>query len=83
MMSSVGSARSWPPDGVDHDQRPSWERDAHRGENSGEQLTSQVISTLAELFQRGSQRIRADHAGAGLGLAIVNSIVQAHDATPP
>jgi two-component system sensor histidine kinase VanS len=50
-------------------------------ENTGEKLTSQVVATLAEPFQRGSKRIRTDHAGAGLGLAIVKSITQAHDGT--
>jgi two-component system sensor histidine kinase VanS len=50
-------------------------------ENTGEQLTPQLVSTLAEPFQRGTQRIRADHAGVGLGLAIVKSIAQAHDGT--
>jgi two-component system, OmpR family, sensor histidine kinase VanS len=50
-------------------------------ENSGEQLTPQLVSTFAEPFQRGSERIRTDHAGAGLGLAIVKSITQAHDGT--
>ena len=48
-------------------------------ENTGEQLTSQLVSTLAEPFQRGTQRIRADHAGVGLGLAIVKSVALAHD----
>ena len=48
-------------------------------ENTGEKLTSQAASTLAEPFLRGSNRIRADHAGVGLGLAIVKSITQAHD----
>jgi two-component system, OmpR family, sensor histidine kinase VanS len=48
-------------------------------ENTGEQLTPQLVSTLTEPFQRGTQRIRAHHAGIGLGLAIVNSIAQAHD----
>ena len=38
-------------------------------------------STLAEPFQRGTERIRTDHAGVGLGLAIVKSITQAHDGT--
>jgi two-component system sensor histidine kinase VanS len=50
-------------------------------ENSGEELTPQLVSTLAEPFQRGTKRIRRDHAGAGLGLAIVKSITQAHDGT--
>jgi two-component system, OmpR family, sensor histidine kinase VanS len=48
-------------------------------ENTGEQLAPQVISTLVEPFQRGSERQRSHHAGVGLGLAIVNSITQAHD----
>jgi two-component system, OmpR family, sensor histidine kinase VanS len=50
-------------------------------ENTGEKLTPQLVSTLAEPFQRGSKRIRTDHAGVGLGLAIVKSITQAHDGT--
>jgi two-component system sensor histidine kinase VanS len=50
-------------------------------ENTGETLAPQMVSTLAEPFQRGSRRIRTDHAGAGLGLAIVKSIAQAHDGT--
>jgi two-component system sensor histidine kinase VanS len=50
-------------------------------ENTGETLTPQLISTLAEPFQRGSKRVRSDHAGVGLGLAIVKSIAEAHDGT--
>jgi two-component system, OmpR family, sensor histidine kinase VanS len=50
-------------------------------ENTGEKLTPQLVATLDEPFQRGSRRIRTDHAGVGLGLAIVKSIVQAHDGT--
>jgi two-component system sensor histidine kinase VanS len=50
-------------------------------ENTGERLTPQLVSTLTEPFQRGTQRIRTDHAGVGLGLAIVKSITQAHDGT--
>jgi two-component system, OmpR family, sensor histidine kinase VanS len=50
-------------------------------ENTGEKLPSQLVSTLVEPFQRGSRRIRTDHAGVGLGLAIVKSITQAHDGT--
>jgi two-component system sensor histidine kinase VanS len=48
-------------------------------ENTGEQLTPELASTLGEPFRRGSDRLHADHAGAGLGLAIVKSITQAHD----
>jgi two-component system, OmpR family, sensor histidine kinase VanS len=48
-------------------------------ENTGPKLSSQLVSTLVEPFQRGTQRIRTDHAGVGLGLAIVKSITQAHD----
>jgi two-component system sensor histidine kinase VanS len=50
-------------------------------ENTGEKLTPQVVATLAAPFQRGTDRIRTDHAGVGLGLAIVKSIIQAHDGT--
>ena len=50
-------------------------------ENTGEKLTAQLVSTLAEPFLRGTKRIRTDHAGVGLGLAIVKSITQAHDGT--
>jgi len=50
-------------------------------ENTGETLTPQLVATLGEPFQRGTQRIRTDHPGVGLGLAIVKSITQAHDGT--
>jgi len=50
-------------------------------ENTGGKLTQQLASTLVEPFQRGTKRIRTDHAGVGLGLAIVKSITQAHDGT--
>jgi two-component system, OmpR family, sensor histidine kinase VanS len=50
-------------------------------ENTGETLAPQLVSTLVEPFQRGTERIRTDHAGVGLGLAIVKSIAQAHDGT--
>ncbi|HEY9291897.1 MAG TPA: HAMP domain-containing sensor histidine kinase [Microlunatus sp.] len=48
-------------------------------ENTGDPLTAQLVSTLTEPFQRGTQRIRTDQAGVGLGLAIVKSIAQAHN----
>jgi two-component system sensor histidine kinase VanS len=50
-------------------------------ENTGAPLTPQSASTLVEPFQRGTGRIRTDHAGVGLGLAIVKSITEAHDGT--
>ncbi|GIJ78311.1 two-component system, OmpR family, sensor histidine kinase VanS [Micromonospora phaseoli] len=50
-------------------------------ENTGEKLTPHLVSTLAEPFQRGTERVRTNHAGVGLGLAIVKSITDAHDGT--
>jgi two-component system, OmpR family, sensor histidine kinase VanS len=50
-------------------------------ENTGEKLTPQLVATLGEPFLRATERIRTDHAGVGLGLAIVESITQAHDGT--
>jgi two-component system, OmpR family, sensor histidine kinase VanS len=50
-------------------------------ENTGEELTPQLVATLDEPFQRGTERFRVDHAGVGLGLAIVKSITQAHNGT--
>jgi two-component system sensor histidine kinase VanS len=48
-------------------------------ENTGEKLTPQIVATLVEPFQRGTERIHTDHEGVGLGLAIVKSITRAHD----
>lgn len=50
-------------------------------ENTGEKLSPQLVATLTEPFQRGTERVRGDHAGVGLGLAIVKSIARAHDGT--
>lgn len=50
-------------------------------ENTGPELTSSLVATLAEPFQRGATRARTDHAGVGLGLAIVKGIAEAHDGT--
>ena len=50
-------------------------------ENTGEKMTPQLVATLVEPFQRGTERIRPDHAGVGLGLAIVKSITEAHGGT--
>ncbi|MER6568989.1 HAMP domain-containing sensor histidine kinase [Streptomyces sp. NPDC001093] len=50
-------------------------------ENTGEQVTPELASTLTEPFQRGTERIHTDHAGVGLGLTIVKTITHAHDGT--
>jgi two-component system, OmpR family, sensor histidine kinase VanS len=50
-------------------------------ENTGEELSPELVATLDEPFLRGSERVRTDHAGVGLGLAIVRSIAEAHEGT--
>ena len=50
-------------------------------ENTGGDLSPQLLATLGEPFRRGTDRVRTHHAGVGLGLAIVKSIAQAHDGT--
>jgi two-component system, OmpR family, sensor histidine kinase VanS len=50
-------------------------------ENTGEILSPQLVATLGEPFLRGPGRIRTEHAGVGLGLAIVRSITKAHGGT--
>jgi two-component system sensor histidine kinase VanS len=50
-------------------------------ENTGDQLTAPLAATLAEPFQRGTERAHTDHAGVGLGLAIAKRITEAHDGT--
>jgi two-component system sensor histidine kinase VanS len=48
-------------------------------ENTGEPLNPMLVSTLAEPFHRGTERVHTHQAGVGLGLAIVKSIAEAHD----
>jgi two-component system sensor histidine kinase VanS len=50
-------------------------------ENTGAHLSPTLVATLVEPFQRGTGRARTDHAGVGLGVAIVDSIIRAHDGT--
>lgn len=50
-------------------------------ENTGENVDRQLMSTLAEPFTRGAERLYSSHAGVGLGLAIVERIARAHDGT--
>ncbi|MFD7864808.1 sensor histidine kinase [Streptomyces sp. NPDC057682] len=53
-----------------------------RVENTGPVLPPGLVHTLTEPFQRGTQRTRTDeHAGVGLGLALVDSVVRAHSGT--
>lgn len=47
-------------------------------ENTGPELPATLAATLAEPFRRGTERVRSEHAGVGLGLAIVDSIALAH-----
>lgn len=50
-------------------------------ENTGPVLAPELVATLTEPFQRGTARVHQDQAGAGLGLAIVDAVVRAHEGT--
>lgn len=56
-----------------------------RVENTGRPVPPELVPTLTEPFQRGTERVRTgapgEHPGVGLGLAIVHSVVRAHDGT--
>lgn len=58
------------------------DRSVLRVENTGPLLPPELVPTLTEPFRRATDRVRTDeHAGVGLGLAIVDSIVRAHAGT--
>lgn len=48
-------------------------------ENTGDPLPAVLVPTLVEPFVRGRGRLRGEHGGVGLGLAIVARIADAHD----
>lgn len=48
-------------------------------ENTGDRVPPEQVATLTEPFQRGRARVHSAQAGVGLGLAIVQSIVNAHE----
>ena len=50
-------------------------------ENTGMPVSPEVVPTLPEPFRRGTERVRTDQPGVGLGLAIVRTITRAHDGT--
>jgi two-component system sensor histidine kinase VanS len=50
-------------------------------ENTGDVLAPELVATLTEPFRRGTERVHSDHAGVGLGLAIVRTVAEAHDGT--
>ncbi|MFD6225937.1 ATP-binding protein [Streptomyces sp. NPDC060232] len=71
----AGSVRCGRPDGRG---RTPARRSGRR--NTGRPLAG-TGTDLTEPFQRGTERVRTgEHAGAGLGPAIVHSVVRAHDA---
>jgi two-component system sensor histidine kinase VanS len=47
-------------------------------ENTGRDVPAALVPTLTQAFQRGAGRLRDDHGGNGLGLAIVQAVVRAH-----
>ena len=50
-------------------------------ENTGMPVSPEVVPTLPEPFRRGTERVRTDQPGVGLGLAIVRTITLAHHGT--
>ncbi|MBF9072729.1 sensor histidine kinase [Streptacidiphilus fuscans] len=50
-------------------------------ENTGEHVTPEQAVAFTEPFRRGTERVHTDHAGVGLGLAIVRTITESHDGT--
>ncbi|MEU0968690.1 ATP-binding protein [Streptomyces sp. NPDC005917] len=53
-----------------------------RVQNTGRRLPPELVPTLPQPLQRGTERVRTDeHSGVGRGPAIVHSIVRGHNGT--
>ena len=49
--------------------------------NSGGELSEKDLPFIFERFYRGEKSRSREHGGAGIGLAIVKELVEAHDGT--
>jgi signal transduction histidine kinase len=47
--------------------------------NTGEELSQEDLPFIFERFYRGEKSRSREHGGAGIGLAIVRELIEAHD----